>query len=113
MKKKENKETRKKSWQNHNLHLTVKIARRSNDNMTLVSETSHEQNHCGKHKVALNENLPTLCNDSSFAVQLSNLVLKTRHFAVYDKDNRNVWTPRKHATDDILLNIKWQSRQIN
>ena len=33
----------------------VKTARRSNDNMTLVSETSHKQNHCGNHKVALNE----------------------------------------------------------
>ena len=34
----------------------VKIARRSNDNMTLVSaETSHKQNHCGNHKAALNE----------------------------------------------------------
>ena len=47
------------------------------------------------------KNLPTLCNDSSLAVQLSNLVSKTRHFAVYDKDYRNVWTPRKHATDAI------------
>ena len=40
-------------------HLTVKIARRSNDNtaenMTLVSETSYKQNHCGNHKAALNE----------------------------------------------------------
>ena len=35
----------------------VKIARRSNDNMTLVSETSHKQNHCGNHKAALNEKL--------------------------------------------------------
>ena len=35
--------------------LTVKIARRSNDNMTLVSETSYKQNHCGNHKAALNE----------------------------------------------------------
>ena len=39
------------------LHLTVKIiiTRRSNDNVTLVSETSHKQNHCGNHKAALNE----------------------------------------------------------
>ena len=36
------------------LHLTVKIARRSNDNMTLVSETPHKPNHCGNHKAALN-----------------------------------------------------------
>ena len=33
----------------------VKIARRSNDNMTLVSETSHKQNPSGNHKAALNE----------------------------------------------------------
>ena len=32
-----------------------RIARRSNDNMTLVSETSHKQNHCGNHIAALNE----------------------------------------------------------
>ena len=56
----------------------MKIARRSNDNMTLVSETSHKQNHGGSHKAALNENLPTLCNDSSFAVQFSNSGSKTR-----------------------------------
>ena len=33
----------------------VKIARRSNYSMSLVSETSHKQNHCGNHKAALNE----------------------------------------------------------
>ena len=37
------------------LHLTVKIARRSNYNMTLVSETSRTPNHCGNHKAVLNE----------------------------------------------------------
>ena len=37
------------------LHLMVKIGKRSNDNITLVSETSHEQNQCGNHKAALNE----------------------------------------------------------
>ena len=37
------------------LHVMVKIVRRSNDNMTLVSETLHKQNHCGNHKEALNE----------------------------------------------------------
>ena len=36
----------------------MKIARRPNDNMTLVSETSHKQNHCGNHKAALNEKPP-------------------------------------------------------
>ena len=35
--------------------LTVKIARKSIDNMTLVSETSHKQNHCRNHKAALKE----------------------------------------------------------
>ena len=33
----------------------VKIARRSNYSMSLVSETSHKQNHGGNHKAALNE----------------------------------------------------------
>ena len=33
----------------------VKIARRSNDNMTLVSETSYKQNPSGNHKAPLNE----------------------------------------------------------
>ena len=31
------------------------ITRRSNDNVTLVSETSHKQNLYGNHKAALNE----------------------------------------------------------
>ena len=64
----------KKEKLSESLHMTVEIARRSNDNMTFVSETSHKQNHCGNHKAAQNENLPTLCNDSSF----SNSVSKTR-----------------------------------
>ena len=33
----------------------VTIARRSNYSMSLVSETSHKQNHCGNDKAALNE----------------------------------------------------------
>ena len=33
----------------------VKIARRSNDNMTLVPETSHKQNPSGNHEAPLNE----------------------------------------------------------
>ena len=51
--------------------------------MTLVSETSHEQNQCGNHKVALNKNLPTLCDDSSFAVQFSISVSKTRAILLF------------------------------
>ena len=49
------KQGNKKEKLTESLHLTVKIARRSNDNMTLVSETSHKQNPGGNHKVALNE----------------------------------------------------------
>ena len=52
LKKKEN----KKEKVTESLHLLVKIARRSNENMTSVSETSHlKQNNCGNHKVALND----------------------------------------------------------
>ena len=56
----------------------MKIARGSNYNMTLVLEASHKQNHCGNYKAALTKNLPTLRNDSSFVVQFSNSVSKTR-----------------------------------
>ena len=51
MKEKEN----KKEKVTVSLHLTVKIARRSNENMTLVSETSHKQSKCENHKVALTD----------------------------------------------------------
>ena len=43
--------------------------------MTLVSETSHKQNHCGNHKASV--------NDSSFAVQFSNSVLKARAILLF------------------------------
>ena len=43
------------------------------------------------------KNLPTLCNDSSFAVQFS--IEEKDNFAVYDKDYRNVWTPRKQSAE--------------
>ena len=51
MKKKEN----KKEKVTESLHLLVKIERRLNENMTLVSETSDNQNNCGNHKAALND----------------------------------------------------------
>ena len=52
MKKKENKKERV----TESLHSMVKIARRLNYNMTLVSETLHlKQNNCRNHKVALND----------------------------------------------------------
>ena len=43
------------------------------------------------------KNLPTLRNDFSFAVQFS--IEDKDNFAVYDKDYRNVWTPRKQSAD--------------
>ena len=51
----ERKQGNKKEKLTESLHLKVKIARRSNDKMTLVSETSHKQNHCGNDKEALDE----------------------------------------------------------
>ena len=51
----ERKQGNKKEKLTESLHLKVKIARRSNDNMTLVLETSHKQNHCRNHKAALKE----------------------------------------------------------
>ena len=50
--------------------------------MKLVSGTSHKQNNCGNHKAAL-KNLPTLRNDSSFAVQFSNSVSETRAILLF------------------------------
>ena len=69
------KQGNKKEKLTESLHLTVKIARKLNDNQTLVSETSHKQNHCGNHKAALNEK-PT---DSPqwFFIRSSNSVSKT------------------------------------
>ena len=49
------KQGKKKGKLAESLHLTVKIAKGLNNNMTLVSETAHKQNHCGNHKAALNE----------------------------------------------------------
>ena len=71
--------------------------------MTLVSETLHKQNHCGNHMQLEMKNLPTLRNNSSFAVQLSNSVSKTRAVLLFTIKiiQINVWTPRKHATDAI------------
>ena len=72
------------------MHFTVKIGRRLNYNIDLIKlrinkiivETS---------KRLLMKNLPTLGNDSSFKVQFSYSVLKTRAILLlYDKDYRNV-----------------------
>ena len=64
------KQRNKKEKLTESLHLKVKIVitRRSNDNVTLVSKTSHKQNHCENHKAALNEK-PT---DSPHCIRSSN-----------------------------------------
>ena len=77
------KQGNKKEKLTESLHLTVKIARRSNDNMTLVSETSHKQNHCRNHKAALNEKPTDSPNDSSFAVQVNISVSKMRAILLF------------------------------
>ena len=69
------------------LHLTVEMTRRSNYNLRLnlrklrVNEITAETT-----RRLYMKNPPTLRNDSSFV----NTVSKTRDFAVYDKDYRNV-----------------------
>ena len=68
--------------------------------MTSVSETLHYQNHCGNHKVTLNEK-PTDSPQWFFihsSIQQFSFEDKG-NFAVYDKDYLNVSTPRKHATN--------------
>ena len=64
--------------------------------MTLVSETSHQQNNCGNHKAALNDK-PTNSPQWFFIRSTIN-------------DYRNVWTPRKHAT--IIMRMFRQSTWI-
>ena len=56
----------------------MKIARRPNDNMTLVPEILHKQNPTAEMK-----HLPNLGNDSSFAVQFSYSVSKTRAILLF------------------------------
>ena len=79
------KQGNKKEKLTESLHLKVKIARKLNDNQTLVSETSHKQNHCGNHKAALNEkptDSPHCIHSSIYKFSLED----KSNFAVYGKD---------------------------
>ena len=85
----EKKKGDKKEKLTESSHLTVKIARRSNYNIDL--RTLHVNKITGRrnHKAALNEkptNIPTLrddSSDSSFAVQFSVSVSKTRAILLF------------------------------
>ena len=65
------------------LHLTVKIVRRSNYNIDLRKLRVNKITGRRNHKAAPIENLPTHCNDSSFAVQFSISVSKTRAILLF------------------------------
>ena len=98
------KQGNKKKKLTESLHLTVKIARRLNDNMTLVSETSHKQNHCSSKWKAYQLSAMILHSQFNLGIQFQRqgeILLFT------------IKTPCKHATDAIqgcdLLIIKWQS----
>ena len=79
----EKKQGDKKEKLTESLHLTVKIARRSNYNIDLTKLRVNKITGRRNHKVALNENLPTLRNDSSFAVHFSISVSKTRAMLLF------------------------------
>ena len=79
----EKKQGDKKEKLTESLHLTVKIARRSNYNIDLRKLRVNKITGHRNHKAALNENLPTLHNDSSFAVQFSMSVSKTRAILLF------------------------------
>ena len=80
MKKKTRKQEKKLT---ESFHLTVKIARRSNHNIDL--RKLHVNKIIGRrnHKAAPNENILTLRDDSSFAVQFRISVSKTRAILLF------------------------------
>ena len=79
----------------------MKIARKSNDNIA-VSESSLKQNHCGNHKADLNEKATDPPQWFFIRSSIQHFSFEEKgSFAVYDKDYRNVWTPRNHANDAI------------
>ena len=63
--------------------MTVKIARRSNHNTDIRKLRVNKITGRRNNKAALNENLPTLLNDSSFAVQFRMSVSKTRAILLF------------------------------
>ena len=59
--------------------------------MTLVSETSHKQNHCGNHKAALNEKPTDFLQWFFIHSSIEQFSFEDQgNFAVYDKNDRNV-----------------------
>ena len=75
----EKKQGDKKEKLTESLHLTVKIARRSNYNIDL---RKLRVNKITGRRLQM-KNLPTLRNDSSFAVQFSISVSKTRAILLF------------------------------
>ena len=65
--------------------MTLKIARRSNYNIDLRKLRVNKITGRRNQKAALNENLPTLRNDSSFAVQFSISFSKTRAILLFKR----------------------------
>ena len=80
----EKKQGDKKENITESLHLTVKIARTSNYNIeNLRKRRVNKITGRRNHKAALMKNLPTLPNDSSFAIQFSTSVSKTRAILLF------------------------------
>ena len=77
----EKKQGDKKEKLTESSHLTVKIATRSNYNIDLRKLRVNKIPGRRNHKAAVN--LPTLRNDSSFAVQFSISVSKTRAILLF------------------------------
>ena len=74
----------KKEKLTESLHLRIKIARRSNYNTDLRKLRVNKITGRRNHKAALlMKNLPTLCKDSSFAVQFCISVSKTREILLF------------------------------
>ena len=73
----------KKENLTESLHLTVKIARRSNYNIDLRKLRVNKSPAAETTKGLYMKNLPTLRNDSSFAVQFSISVSKTKAILLF------------------------------
>ena len=99
---KKKKQGDKKEKLTESLHLTVKIARRSNYNIDLRKLRVNKITGRRNHKAALNEK-PTDSPQWFFIrSSIKQFSFEDKgNFTVYDKDYRNVWTSRKHATDAI------------
>ena len=92
--------------------MTVKITRRSNYNIDLRKLLSRKQNHPPpKEQSGLSmKNLPTLRNDSSFAVQFSISVSKTRTILLFKIKIKLIEMFKLNERMPDPLNVKRQSR---